>query len=187
MIVECVANHGRALSPVTLSLGGHGDSSTEFPVAIGQTYVVAAMSSRLRTVITYCIDDPCLEIPSELFRVVDGRLSRHWIYGHTSFEEGQGRIAHLYLWGYPEYVESNDHRLALVDGKQSAIRIFKEYRERMVLEFAPPGLQPIAAQVGGGWLQCAACLDAWPTPEFQAEMARCPSCGKLQRRPQDSH
>jgi len=113
--------------------------------------------------------------------IVDNRLSMYWVFGSvieaTSTSNRQPAII-----SFPEWVDDVGFFENIVESKGGSGDIWRAYKEKMELEFAPPDLVKTATYLDKGWLQCADCSDAW-VPEFMGEVVSCPSCLTLQRRP----
>ena len=182
MLVECLGNKGIHLPPNLLALGGYGTADTDYGMIIGKRYIVYAMSALSGRSVQYCLDAERLyEVPAELFRLIDGRISRHWGHGQLRYDAGEGCKNSIFLWGYPEWVSSNDHRLGIVEGQKHALDIFENHRREMELEFATPTVTRTAKTADEDWILCDACADAWQPQNRLDELVRCPSCGTIQR------
>jgi len=118
--------------------------------------------------------------PLSQFMLVDGRLSRHWIVHRIN--TGVELKQHLYLWGYPEYAQDNNYRLALVNGERWAIEVFERYREFLELEFPLPNVESRATLIADGWYQCPKCQEAWECYSKDG-MVRCMACRALHHNP----
>lgn len=183
MRVDCTGNRGLHLPPDVLALAGHGTIETDYGTTVGNTYVVYAMSALSGQSVAYCLGPgPLYSVPAELFTIIDGRLSRHWSFNQLRWEIGGGSSRSLYLWGYSEFVMSDQHRLDIVEGEAAASEIFGRYALMMDLEFAPPIVSCTSSPLEGRWVQCGACGDAWQPHNDLDELVRCPACSTVQRR-----
>lgn len=160
-----------------------GYAAHDFAMKPTEQHVVCAMFSLEAGVLLYCLDrESLLHVPAELFRVVDARLSRHWLFSHD-FEPDSAVAKNQYYWGYPEFVHDANHRAALSDGERTATEVYQRYRDKLVVEFALPSIPLRATPLTNGWVMCASCSDAWQPAESADEMLRCPNCGALQHKP----
>lgn len=158
------------------------DAPWRYGMAAGEMHVVCAMFSLEPGVLLYCLDsDKLLHREAEFFEVVDARLSRCWLFSHE-FHAQKVAQRNAYYWGYPEFVESHEHRATLFDGEREAVELYQTYVERLTLEFALPSIVEKARRIDAHWVMCARCDDAWQRPDSADEMLRCPKCGALQHR-----
>lgn len=123
-----------------------------------------------------------LLVSSEDVDVVDNRLSKFWVFGSLAPAtiDSNERPAIL---AFPEWVNDVGFYENIVESKGGSGVIWREYREKMELEFAPSDLAKSAIDLGDGWLQCVDCSDAW-VPPYEGEVVYCPSCSTMQRRPE---
>ena len=112
--------------------------------------------------------------------IVDNRLSKYWHFGNAlpSTNKSNGRPVIL---AFPEWIDDIGFYQEIVEGTNSAGYIWREYKARMSLEFAPSSIKSTAIFLGDDWMQCENCSDAW-IPDVEGELICCPSCLKLQKR-----
>lgn len=149
----------------------------------GVEYTVFAIYLRLPIEFMVQVDSlPSEPIPVcyDDVEVVDNRLSNYWLFGDAISETNElmGRPAIL---AFSEWVNDIGFYQDIVDGKNNAGKIWREYRKKMELEFAPSRLVNSAVDLGDGWLQCMSCSDSW-RPDTVGEVVCCPSCSTLMRR-----
>lgn len=153
---------------------------TELGLETGNSYVIYGMG-HLTGGCLQLLFDSCLasSAPAELFKLVDGRMSRYWVYSQERLPRmGSATDVTLSLWGYREYVESNDHRMGLVDRREEDLRTFRAYCDAMDLEFPDPAVKAAAVAIDEQWIQCPSCCDAWESVSRDG-MAKCPSCSAV--------
>lgn len=183
MRVECVAASGAALPETYIDADGGYTRQTLFPLSVGVRYAVYAITLRRGGVWYYLLDDRQLEYPvwypAPLLRVVDGRLSRYWVFG---FHQGGARDGDA-VFAFPAWADDpRGYYDALSDGDGKARETFRQYRELMEVELTEAGTDATARDLGDGWLQCARCDNAWKTTAV-GERVRCPYCGAIQQSP----
>ncbi|MDA4848831.1 hypothetical protein [Hoeflea poritis] len=113
--------------------------------------------------------------------VVDGRLSRYWVCGGPHIRVDGSVIADAVL-SFPEWSDNTMFFNDLVESRGEAGVIWRSYRERMDLEFAPPSLTAKSIPLGDDWVQCQNCSDAWQI-NLGDEVVICAHCGTKQRNP----
>ena len=137
MKVKCVFNLGRFLPRDILApFVGH-DEDTEFDLLIDKEYIVYGMTLHRGYMWYYICDEssdsyPIMK-PSPLFDVVDGRLSRCWIY---VFMGGENQSSSKTIITYPEW--ANDpygYYNKLAKGEPEAVETFERYKKLMDKEF----------------------------------------------------
>lgn len=183
MRLKCVAHSGVALPESYLDDAGGYSKQTIFPLRVGEAYLVYAVTLRRGGVWFYLQDDRAIDYPvwypGPLFDVVDGRLSRFWVFGlhQKGVRDGDS------VFAFPEWAQ-DPHSFydSLSSGESAAKLVYRNYRELMELEFAEIVENSVAIVVGDGWLQCAQCSDAWQTTAV-GERVRCPKCGFVQGNP----
>lgn len=131
MIVRCIANTGQALPTVNVDPRMGLDRSAEFPLTVGSSYTVVAVTIFLGTAWYYVLDDDGLDWPvwkpSSLFEIEDGSLPASWKFGYFRFSlENQFPIL-----SFPEW--AGDHRFyeRLVDGDPATVEIFVRRRQEI--------------------------------------------------------
>lgn len=89
MIVRCTARTGDVLPSMSRDSSVGIDGSTEFPVTVGRSYLVFAMTIYLGVAWYYIMDDDGHAwptwVPAPLFEVVDGSLPASWRVGYFHF------------------------------------------------------------------------------------------------------
>lgn len=114
---------------------------------------------------------------SDLFEILDARLSRFWIFG---FLEGYERYP---VWMFPEWINEPYFQDKITDWEEREVQIFQAYREAMDLEF-PNSFISEKAQIGNDeWLICPICIDAWESKTCIDGMVRCANCRKVLHNP----
>lgn len=181
MIVKCVGRTGSDLPRELLAVGGYGNAETDFGVVPGSHYTVLAISIHSGQSGVYVLSSELTCVPAGLFVVADGRVSRHWVFNYDRYDMGRGRVGSLFLWGYPDFAMSDQHRQGLAEGRADAVAIFRSYEQQMIVEFARPDVRMTAKAAGDGFLLCAECGAAWRPMNAIDEISRCPECGTAQR------
>lgn len=131
MIVRCLSNTCETLPATSRDSALGINADTEFPITIGRSYEVFAMTVLLGIAWYYVLDEHGHDwptwTPAPLFDVVDGTLPRSWRVGYFRFE-GEDQYPIL---SFPEW--ATDHRFyeRLVDGDADAVRIFNERRKEI--------------------------------------------------------
>jgi hypothetical protein len=158
----------------------------KFPLVVGKSYVVYAMNlwaGKIRYLVIGETNQIPIWIPSELFEIIDSKLSRYWYYG-INLDDSKNTIESV--WGYKELTDHSDHFDKLVDWDKTALEIFIQYKELMDLEFPDPEISDIAEMIEeGNWLLCKKCCDAFESRSLDA-MIRCPNCGTVLGNPRYS-
>jgi hypothetical protein len=129
----------------------------------------------------------CYELPSSYsashFEVIEPQVSRRWVLGPVTLRTSpQGIAESVFLVTFPEWALRPMFYDELIDGVGDTSKIFREHRQFMELEFSRPDVGSEAANLGGGWVQCEKCSDAWE-PARGTELDICAKCGELQRLP----
>lgn len=113
MRIKCIENKVAKLPEEIVN--NYSISNSTFPVLIGKEYVVYGMTVHLGYVWYYICDESYSYYPtcspSPLFDVVDGQLSRFWIY---SYKEGERTTLSL-RWTFPEWADKPDFYDDLTD------------------------------------------------------------------------
>lgn len=119
MRVECIANNGGALLPVTRTIGGSDE--TQFHIEIGKIYTVYGIATFRKALYYLSLSEVDLPTwhPAELFKVVDHRLPNNWY-----FESGQYLDSIMAILGYKELALSYSHYEALAELEPSAVELF---------------------------------------------------------------
>jgi len=128
VIVRSIANSGDVLPPTSRDRTVGIDENTEFPVTIGRSYPVFAMTIYLGVAWYYILNDDGHEwptwAPAPLFELLDGSLPASWRLGYFHFSQER----QFPILSFPEW--ANDHTFyeRLVDGDATAVRTFSERR-----------------------------------------------------------
>lgn len=134
MIVRSIANTGESLPSVNIEPRAGYDRSTEFPLTVGRTYVVFALTIFLGTAWYYVMDDDGLAwptwMPSSLFEVTDGAVPSSWVVGYFRFSQEDQRP----LLSFPEWATDHGFYERLVDGDPEALNVFQRRREELEAE-----------------------------------------------------
>ena len=120
-------------------------------------------------------------ISSDEVEIVDNSLSTFWVCGDSvrATKDSNARPAIL---AFPEWVNDVGFFQKIVESEGDAGDIWREYKEKMELEFAPSDLVKTAIKLDKVWLQCVDCSNAW-LPDLEGEVVSCPSCSTIQKRP----
>jgi hypothetical protein len=102
---------------------------TEFPLTIGETYVVYAITMFQGHCWYYVLDDNRLPYPvwelAPLFEIADPYIPRDWIYGYVRTSEQDEGVP---IVSFPEWVLNQSYYERLVDGDPEARSIFEARR-----------------------------------------------------------
>ena len=120
-------------------------------------------------------------ISSDDVDILDNRLSKFWVFGNVTQATINSNERPAIL-AFPEWVNDIGFYQNIIESTGGSGDIWREYKEKMELEFAPSDLVKTAIDLDNGWLQCVDCSDAW-LPELIGEAVSCPSCSAIQRRP----
>jgi hypothetical protein len=138
VIVRCISNRQETLPP-DLVEGLPEGTVVFFPedLTVGQEYVVYAMLIRGDQTWFYLCANRGVDIPyrypSQVFEVVDSRLSHSWRFSHQQGRSGGG----FSLFAVPEWVEDRGFYERLVDGLDPERAVFRRYRLLIEAEAAP--------------------------------------------------
>ena len=127
MIVKCTANSGADLPVSQLSPSSGFTERTDFPLSLGRTYHVFALTLFLGGTWYFVLDDDNLDwpvwAPAELFEIVDGSLPVGWRVGEVRGDRG------LYpVISFEEWADDPGFYERLVDGEPRTVEIFKRRR-----------------------------------------------------------
>jgi hypothetical protein len=183
MIVRCLSKYGKDL-PVDALVPKDGfGPDQQFDLIPGKYYVVYGMTLYSSYIWYYiCEGNPILYPfwnPSPLFEVIDGRLSKYWMYSFTKLERLNKFQA---IWAYRQWAEEPYYYDLLTDGEEREFQLFKAYKELMDLEFPDPSIQDRASSLDSEWLMCNFCIDAWQTQSIDG-MVICPTCHRMLHNP----
>ena len=133
MIVRATADTGDVLPAMSRDTAVGIDGSTEFPVTIGATYAVFAMTIYLGMAWYYILDDDGRPwptwAPAPLFEIVDGSIPTSWRVGYFHFD----RENQYPILSFPEWVEDHSFYERFFDEDDTAVRIFAERRREIKL------------------------------------------------------
>lgn len=180
MFARCRSNH------VPPMRGIERTGSTEYPeLEIGRCYNVYGLHYDSRSGISFLVgEDPPYSAPAELFDIADARISRHWYYEQgilEMFPPEYGTVLRACA-GYREYVVDPEHVLGVVEARPGHLRIFREWKRILDMEFPHPDITDSAGVLGENWVQCPFCADGWEVEPANG-MTECTGCGKLLRNP----
>lgn len=131
MIVRCISSTGAVL-PVNARDPLLGvDSDTEFPITIGHTYPVYAVTVLLGIAWYYILNDDGQPwpkwTPAPLFDITDGSFPSSWRFGYFRFSmEDQYPII-----SFPEWSSDHGFYERLVDGEEEAVQVFNRRRKEV--------------------------------------------------------
>ena len=173
MIVKCLYNRKADLTQDLANYYKNENTEPVYGLIVGKTYVVYALTIRINYMWYYVKDEHNISYPvwkpAPLFDVVDGRLSRYWIYSYKQDLE-QSTIA------YPEWANDPYHYYdALSDGEDEAKEFFFKYKKLMDVEYPDPSINTKAEILDDKWLMCPVCIDAWESISTDG-MVICPNC-----------
>jgi hypothetical protein len=181
MRIKCIENKVAKLPEEIVNNFSISDSS--FPILKGKEYIVYGMIVHLGYIWYYICDETYSDYPvwhpSPLFEIINGQLSRFWIY---SYKEGELSVLRP-RWAFPEWANNPDFYDKLTDGEEREVKIFKSYKELMDLEFPDPAVSEVAQVGDNEWLICSICLEAWQSQNDQDGMVICPKCKKIMHNP----
>lgn len=111
--------------------------------------------------------------------VIDNRLSKYWVISEaiTASNLTQKRPAIL---SFPEWVNDIYFFENIVESKNNAGDIWRQYKGKMELEFASSNLTKEVIPLSDGWVECENCSNAWQ-PEQDDEVVICPECSTIQK------
>lgn len=148
---------------------------------IGIQYTVYGIICYQGEVSYYVCDRVYNEFPvakaSNLFEILDVRISRFWIFG---FLEGYERYP---VWMFPEWINEPYYQDKITDWEEREVKIFQNYRESMDMEFPNPFISEKAQLVNDEWLMCPVCIDAWESKSSVDGMVRCANCRSVLHNP----
>ncbi len=130
MIVKCLATNGLALFPRTLGLGYNRESNFA-PLKVGEEYIVYGIDlwkGNLHYLVVpryKGVDQYPSFFPSEVFKVIDGRIPDSWYFNWEGTQEADEAT-----WGYRELVDPTHHD-DLQERDPDALKIFKSRRHEI--------------------------------------------------------
>ncbi len=113
------------------------NEATSFALVTGKTYVVYALTI-VRNYAWYYICDENFTYypiwkPSPLFKIVDPRLSRHWVFEYTP--AGRCESMSGIIVAYPEWASDPWYYDRLSDNCEREVKIFERYRQLIDNEY----------------------------------------------------
>lgn len=140
MIVKCIAKNGSSLPETCRDSKSGFREDTVFPLQLDKSYQVYGFTLFLGHIWFYICDEHYTYYPrwnpAPLFEVIDGRLSRYWIYGHTRTGKNDKTIV-----AFREWVDDEFYYDKLSDGDRAAVALFARYKKLMDTEFQSPPLR----------------------------------------------
>lgn len=125
MRVRCVANSGADLPDVCIDASLGISREKEFPLTIGSSYAVYAITTFKGSVWYYVFDDNELAYPvwrlAPLFEVGDPSLPDTWVYGYIRKDPKEVGFP---LISFPEWALDHSFYERLVDGDEQAVTTF---------------------------------------------------------------
>lgn len=180
MIIKCINNKTRDLPDDIIN--SRFTSYDTLHLNKAEIYVVYSMNIYFGYVWYFTIRKGInypLAYPSPAFEIVDGRLSRYWIFStHVGRDTAHTRS----IWTFPEWANEESFYEALTDAEERETKIFKRYKELMDLEFPNPSITLSAEILDDQWLLCPTCIDAWESTSKDG-MVICPKCKQMMHNP----
>ncbi len=131
MIVRAIARTGESLPAQSRDSSAGVESDTAFPVTIGRVYAVFAVTIYLGIAWYYILNDDGHPwptwAPAPLFEVVDGELPTSWKIGYFKFD----RENQYPILSFPEWADDHTFYERLVDGDETAVKVFAERRHEI--------------------------------------------------------
>lgn len=183
MLVKCLYKFGKDLPDDCWNKESKRDPNRMFSLEVGKCYPVYAMRIFFGYFWYYICDEDrplCpFHHPSPLFSVVDGSLSKYWVY---AFEMDLEAHTHRTIITFPEWAYSDNYYDNLFDGEKNEDRIFQKYKSLMDVEFPDPMISTKAQLLDEKWLLCPLCIDAWESVNKDG-MVICPNCHNTMHNP----
>jgi hypothetical protein len=122
MYVKCTTNSAAGLGEPQHGL--YFSPGTEFDVTVGESYPVYGMAMYKRGLIVLLKDDTGKPNwhPVELFEVTDGQLPAGWKFATRD----DGELGMQAIFGYPELVDDEGHKDALLERDSAALLTFEQ-------------------------------------------------------------
>ena len=181
MRIKCIENRVNSLPKYVYD--NYSISYTNFSILIDKEYVVYGMTLHLGYIWYYIADEDYsyypIWNPSPFFQILDGRLSRFWVYSYMKEENADQSV----MIAFSKWANDSDFYEKLTDGDKKEIEIFKAYKELLDLEFPDFSITKIAQIGDAEWLICSTCIDAWENSNDRNAMVRCPKCQKVMHNP----
>ena len=133
MRAVCVSNDPKRQVDHQRSRGAEFES--EYPLTVGETYLVLGMSI-WENVFEFLVRDdwggPCFA-PAGFFELLTAPIPEGWLFGLRAGVHASGRdlwtSPGIAVWGYPELVEEQGHAGALQEQEPEALYLFHKYYE----------------------------------------------------------
>lgn len=184
MKVRCLSNRGIHLPKDMFFVGSTCTEESTFPLKIGKDYNVYAMTIHDGYAWYYIYNEYSFYYPvwnpCPLFEIVDGRISRYWVFSYKTAVDYFKAYA---LWIYPEWANDLDYYDNFKDENEKETTIFKAYREKMDLEFPDSSISQAAELIDSDWLFCPLCVDAWQYSDDKDALVKCPRCQQVLNNP----
>ncbi|NGX56745.1 MAG: hypothetical protein K1060chlam5_00991 [Candidatus Anoxychlamydiales bacterium] len=177
MKVRCVCNNGENLSQKTLDIGW--TKQTKMGLKLDKTYLIYGIIF-YKNIFEYLTVDEYNKsfwYPSEIFQIIDNKLSSLWYYIKYNKEDFINSC-----WGYYELVNKRNHHSDLIEREPKDIEIFNIRKKEMDLEFSDDSIKEKATLAETNWLMCPICIDAWETISIFG-MVECPKCKTIMHNP----
>ncbi len=177
MKIICRYNRGLDLPEDCLYPSGGYIRDAEFHLEINKMYTVYALTIERGYIWYYICDESYTYYPiwkpSPLFDVIDGNISKYWIY---NFSRGDNLYETDVTFAFPEWTEDPyDYYDKLSDGEEKEVNIFNKYKALMDLEFPDDSIKEKAVAGNGCNLMCPLCFETWESDSVLG-MIECPKC-----------
>ena len=117
--------------------------------------------------------------PSPLFEILEGGLSKYWMFSSTKGVDGKTPRSIL---AFPKWANDPDFELQLKKNDIQALELFKKYKELMDLEYVDVAILGRVKEIGDTYLVCGHCSTKWYSVGIEAQV-RCPKCEMLMYNP----
>lgn len=177
MKVSCIKNSLKSIpSNVYEGLQGYSVETEFSELEIGQQFVVYGINT-FKKYPWYLIKVEGLAYPmyypAHLFKIIDGRLSKHWIV-----QEGQDDYdneVQILEIGFKELVENKFFYGELIEDNSANNAIFNKYKALLDVEF-PDNNNPLVAElIDKNWVMCPVCSDAFEANIYEG-IVLCSKC-----------
>ena len=119
------------------------------------------------------------KLPCLLFEIMDGRLSKYWIY---SFTCGVDAASSRSMIAFPKWAKDPDYERRLRAGNLEDAEVFKTYRNLMDLEYPDETVYKKARVIDDECLFCNECRGTWRSKGAEG-MVCCPMCLTVMHNP----
>jgi hypothetical protein len=112
----------------------------ELEITEGKMYVVLAIAKYLDNIFYYILGDESnnypLAFPSELFKIVDNRISKYWLTDLKNIISSNDlKIKNSDIISFKEWAENKDIFYEnLLEERDHEVKVFNAYRDKMQLE-----------------------------------------------------